>query len=62
MPIADISNTLPKDIDEKLLREMVLLDTIDIYTPKYDKPQKIKTIQNMIKSNKFKILFAGKII
>lgn len=61
LPIADISNTLPKDIDEKLLREMVLLDTIDIYTPKYDKPQKIKTIQNMIKSNKFKILFAGKI-
>ena len=40
---------------------MVLLDTIDIYTPKYDKPQKIRKIRNMIESNNFKILFSGKI-
>ena len=61
VPIADISNTIPKDIDSKLLEEMVLLDTIDIYTPKYDNPQKIRKIRNMIESNNFKILFSGKI-
>lgn len=61
IPIADISNTIPKDIDKSLLEEMVLLDTIDVYTPKYDQPQKIKKIRKMIENNNFKILFAGKI-
>jgi len=61
IPIADISNTIPKNIDKKTLEEMILLDTIDIYTPKYDQPQKIKKIASMIGLNNFKILFAGKI-
>ena len=61
IPIVDISNTIPKNINQKLLEEMVLLDTIDIYTPKYDQPQKVKKIKSMIESNNFNILFAGKI-
>lgn len=61
IPIADISNTIPKNIDKKTLEEMILLDTIDIYTPKYDQPQKIKKIASIIGLNNFKILFAGKI-
>ena len=61
VPIADISNTIPEHLDNKILEEMVLLDTIDVYTPKFDRPQKLNRIKNMILSNHFEILFAGKI-
>ena len=45
LPIADISNTIPQNISRDLLEEMVLLDTIDMLSPKYDMPQKISKIK-----------------
>ena len=61
VPIADISNTIPKNLNPKQLEEMVLLDTLDMFTPKYDRPQKIFKISKLISNNNFNILFAGKI-
>ena len=61
VPIADISNTIPKNLNPKQLEEMVLLDTVDMFTPKYDRPQKIFKISKLISNNNFNILFAGKI-
>ena len=61
IPIADISNTIPQNISRDLLEEMVLLDTIDMLSPKYDMPQKISKIKNLISKENFKINFAGKI-
>lgn len=61
VPIADISKTIPKNLNPKQLEEMVLLDTVDMFTPKYDRPQKILKISKLISSNNFNILFAGKI-
>ena len=40
---------------------MVLLDTIDMLSPKYDKPQKLNKIKKLIQNQNFNITFAGKI-
>lgn len=61
IPIADISRTIPKNINQELLREMVLLDTIDMLSPKYDKPQKINTIKKLVSNENFSVIFADKI-
>ncbi len=61
IPIADIKNAIPLNLNPKLFREMVMLDTIDMLTPKYDRPQKIKYISKLIQNNNFRIIFAGKI-
>ena len=61
LPIPDITKTIPVNINKKLLSEMVLLDTIDMLSPKFDKPQKIKKIRNLIFNHNFSIIFAGKI-
>lgn len=61
LPIADISNTIPENLEKSLFEEMVLLDTIDMLSPKYDKPQKLNKIKKLIQNQNFNITFAGKI-
>ena len=59
IPIPDLKKTFPLDIEYNKLREMVLLDTFDMLSPKFDRPQKIKTVTNILKKNNIKILFSG---
>lgn len=56
LPICDI-NTLPKNVTNKL--EWVILDTFDMFSPKYDQPQKPKIIEKIFKENNTNILFSG---
>jgi 2-polyprenyl-3-methyl-5-hydroxy-6-metoxy-1,4-benzoquinol methylase len=46
IPICDIDGTLPHNLPYQQLRELCVLDTFDMFSPQYDKPQKIKTVVN----------------
>ena len=59
LPICDIKNTIPKNISEKLKREWIILDTLDMFSPTYDRPIKIKEMTNFLKEKKCKIIFSG---
>jgi 2-polyprenyl-3-methyl-5-hydroxy-6-metoxy-1,4-benzoquinol methylase len=49
LPICDIDGTLPADVSKGKLREMVVLDTFDMFSPQYDQPQRINTVVNWFK-------------
>jgi 2-polyprenyl-3-methyl-5-hydroxy-6-metoxy-1,4-benzoquinol methylase len=44
LPICDIKNTIPEQLKNDTLREWVILDTFDMFSPQYDSPQKIETV------------------
>lgn len=44
LPVCDIDGTLPQQVSKEKLREMVVLDTFDIFSPEYDQPQRIETV------------------
>jgi 2-polyprenyl-3-methyl-5-hydroxy-6-metoxy-1,4-benzoquinol methylase len=44
LPICDIKNTLPPNLSPKELREWVVLDTFDMFSPEYDQPQRLSTV------------------
>jgi SAM-dependent methyltransferase len=45
LPICDIKGTLPKNLSKEELREWVILDTFDMFSPEHDHPQKISTVK-----------------
>ena len=59
LPLPDIKKTIPINLEYKKLRELVFLDTFDMLSPMYDKPQKISKIKKLIENNGVKILFSG---
>jgi SAM-dependent methyltransferase len=44
LPICDIRRTLPANLSEAELREWVILDTFDMFSPQYDQPQRLETV------------------
>ncbi len=44
VPVCDIDRTLPEGLDAKTLREWVVLDTFDMFSPAYDQPQRLTTV------------------
>lgn len=59
LPICDIKGTLPDHLSEKELREWVVLDTFDMFSPEHDHPQKVSTVKKWFESFGMKITFAG---
>jgi ubiquinone/menaquinone biosynthesis C-methylase UbiE len=49
IPICDIKNTLPPNLSQAQLREWVILDTFDMFSPEHDHPQTIQTVKNWFK-------------
>lgn len=49
VPICDIERTLPKVIPPEQLREWVILDTFDMFSPEYDQPQHLATVAAWVK-------------
>jgi ubiquinone/menaquinone biosynthesis C-methylase UbiE len=43
--IADYGATLLKGLDDKIIKQMAYLDTFDMLSPEYDKPQTLKTFR-----------------
>lgn len=59
IPVCDIDGTLPKNISKETLREMVVLDTFDMFSPQYDQPQKIETVVAWFKDNGMTDVWGG---
>lgn len=61
LPIVDIKGTLPHDLSKKELREWVILDTFDMFSPEHDHPQKISTVKKWFEEFGMEVTFAGTI-
>jgi SAM-dependent methyltransferase len=59
LPVCDISGTLPRGLSDKELREWVVLDTFDQYSPEYDNPQRVETVAKMFERAGAKVTYAG---
>jgi ubiquinone/menaquinone biosynthesis C-methylase UbiE len=58
LPICDIKGTLPAGLSKNELREWVILDTFDMYSPAHDHPQKISTVKKWFEESGMKVTFA----
>jgi ubiquinone/menaquinone biosynthesis C-methylase UbiE len=45
LPICDIKGTLPQNLSKEELRQWVILDTFDMFSPAHDHPQRISTVK-----------------
>jgi len=61
LPICDINATIPQGLPYSQLRELCLLDTFDMYSPQYDKPQKIATVVDWFKKYGMENVWGGKV-
>ena len=59
IPVCDIKGTLPHDLSKTELREWVILDTFDMFSPEHDHPQKISTVKRWFEENGMKVTFDG---
>jgi ubiquinone/menaquinone biosynthesis C-methylase UbiE len=58
LPLVDL-NTLPKKgLSDAQLREWVILDTFDMFSPEHDHPQKIKDVAKIFNDNGADVTFA----
>ena len=62
LPIVDIKGTLPAGLSKEDLREWVILDTFDMFSPQHDHPQKIATVKKWFEEFGMKVTFADYII
>lgn len=44
LPVCDIKRTIPHHLDDRTLREWVILDTFDMFSPAYDNPQRLEKV------------------
>ena len=61
LPICDIDGTLPKGLPYDQLRELCVLDTFDMFSPEYDQPQKVKTVEKWFDKYGMKEIWGGDI-
>ena len=59
LPMCDINRTLPANLSKEELREWVVLDTFDMFSPAYDNPQKISTVKKWMEDCGVKVTQAG---
>jgi len=58
LPVCDIKGTLPHNLSKDELREWVILDTFDMFSPQHDHPQKISTVKKWLEDSGVQITFA----
>lgn len=61
VPVCDIKGTLPRKLSKEELREWVVLDTFDMYSPEHDHPQRIETVKNWFEKYGMQITHADTI-
>lgn len=59
LPVCDIEGTLPSNLSKEELREWVVLDTFDMFSPEHDHPQKISTVKKWFEEFGAEVNFAG---
>jgi len=50
---------LPHDLSKRELKEWVILDTFDMFSPEHDHPQRIVTVRRWFEEYGMEISFAG---
>lgn len=59
IPVCDIDRTLPAGLSEEELREWVILDTFDMFSPRYDSPQRIETVARWFREAGLQDVWSG---
>jgi SAM-dependent methyltransferase len=59
LPMCDIKRTLPAGLSKEALREWVILDTFDMFSPAYDNPQRISRVKKWMNESGAEVTFAG---
>jgi ubiquinone/menaquinone biosynthesis C-methylase UbiE len=59
IPICDIKGTLPHNLNKEELREWVILDTFDMFSPQHDSPQTITTVEKWFTEYGVNVTHAG---
>ena len=59
LPVADLRTMSTLSLNAEQLREWVVLDTFDMFSPAYDHPQKIEDVARMFERCGAKVAFAG---
>jgi len=59
LPVVDIFGTLPPGLSDEQLREWVVLDTFDMFSPTYDNPQRVDAVAKMFERAGASVTFAG---
>ncbi len=59
LPLADIGKTMPAGLSPEQLREWVVLDTFDMFSPRYDNPQPIGKVAQMFERAGADVTFSG---
>lgn len=62
LPICDIKGTLPHNLSKDELKEWVILDTFDMYSPQHDHPQAIATVKKWFEEAGMNVTFADYIV
>ncbi len=58
LPIPDISSTIPDNLSSDELRNWVILDTFDMFSPEYDNPQTIEQVKKWVEGAGLQVTFA----
>ena len=58
LPVVDIKGTLPQNLSKEELREWVILDTFDMFSPAHDHPQTIATVKKWFEEFGMNVTFA----
>lgn len=59
LPVCDIDGTLPDNLSPQQLRDMVVLDTFDMFSPEYDQPQRVSTVTSWFHKNGMENVWGG---
>ena len=59
LPVADFKGTMPRNLPPAELREWVVLDTFDMFSPAFDNPQRLKDVAAMFERAGADVTFAG---
>jgi SAM-dependent methyltransferase len=59
LPVVDIKGTMPPGLSPEALREWVVLDTFDMFSPEHDHPQRVDTVAAMMRRAGAEVTFAG---
>ena len=58
LPVCDIKGTLPHNLSKQELKEWVILDTFDMFSPAHDHPQTIETVKKWFEEFGMQVTYA----
>ena len=61
LPLCNIKDTFPSNLNSEEILERAVLDTFDLYSPQHDHPQRIEAVAKMFEKYNADVSFAGKV-